>query len=337
MKNPPHCRSRGFTLIELLVVIAIIAILAAMLLPALAKAKQAGQKAQCLNNLRQMGLSLLMYAEDNRGLIPRGVNPAIPSWWQALTLNLGGKTGNDFTKIKVLTCPGYPDKNQLVCYVVNGWKFSGPTDMRGGPTEEPSKITIFQRPTETIYLADRENGSQWGPITSATRTGNEVYYDVWEAPQLPYTSTGVENPRTGRRVALDRHGKGPCLLYFDGHTALKKSRQITVNNWRDRWYRQWPTPPAASSPGQESPTRFNEACERARLLTPDLSGKANTTTISASGSMTIASTSNAGTLRNRSRTAGMNSIPNGSNPTNARTSGHALAVVHHQQPLITAT
>ncbi len=60
----------AFTLIELLVVIAIIAILAAMLLPSLSRAKAKGQGAQCLNNLRQLQLGWIMYASDNREVLP---------------------------------------------------------------------------------------------------------------------------------------------------------------------------------------------------------------------------------------------------------------------------
>jgi prepilin-type N-terminal cleavage/methylation domain-containing protein/prepilin-type processing-associated H-X9-DG protein len=71
--RPVRARAAAFTLIELLVVIAIIAILAAMLLPALAKAKQKAQGMQCLSNLRQLTLGWKMYSNDNRDyMAPNG-------------------------------------------------------------------------------------------------------------------------------------------------------------------------------------------------------------------------------------------------------------------------
>lgn len=68
--------AQGFTLIELLVVIAIVAVLAALLLPALASAKERSKRIACLSNLRQIGIAIRVYADDSFGNIPFG--PAAP-------------------------------------------------------------------------------------------------------------------------------------------------------------------------------------------------------------------------------------------------------------------
>jgi len=70
--NSSSANAPAFTLVELLVVIAIIAILAALLLPALASAREKGRRAVCLSNLRQVGIGIQMYAQDHEGRIPYG-------------------------------------------------------------------------------------------------------------------------------------------------------------------------------------------------------------------------------------------------------------------------
>lgn len=130
MKSPK--RTGGFTLIELLVVIAIIAVLAAMLLPALKRAKEAGRRAVCLSNLRQIYVGTISYTADYNNWFPSNPNrepngPGTPPpsagnsqygenmRWATLVLN-GGPTG-----WWILTERGYVDKKLQVCPSSKPW------------------------------------------------------------------------------------------------------------------------------------------------------------------------------------------------------------------------
>lgn len=108
-------RHKGFTLIELLVVIAIIAILAGILLPALARAREAARRASCQNNLKQMGIVFKMYAGESKDRYPRthGDQP----WGAAFPSNcVNGDTRASLAPHVKSIYPEYlPDLNVLVC------------------------------------------------------------------------------------------------------------------------------------------------------------------------------------------------------------------------------
>jgi prepilin-type N-terminal cleavage/methylation domain-containing protein len=117
--------SLAFTLIELLVVIAIIAILASMLLPALARAKEAAYRIKCVNNLKQLEFSAKLYADDNDGLYPPRITTNGAPRWPAQLL------------------PFYQSTNLLLC----------PTDaQRGPPASDPASSTMADRANRSFMI-----------------------------------------------------------------------------------------------------------------------------------------------------------------------------------------
>lgn len=243
-------RPRGFTLIELLVVIAIIALLMGILLPSLNRARKQARTLYCLNNLKQIGIAMHMYAQEYNDYIPRALDHQHAKWILVFGPFLGEKYRRveDYREIKIYQCPDFPrtgvgingfsNAEQTVDYVINAWDMDDPgltTGNRGRQRDDPTRLHSVRKPAERIYLADNEAGD-WRPVVrdryDLNLISNLNYLDVWSTTHLPASDQTARGSNLTRRVAGDRHRNNGCNnLFFDGHSAWMAAEDNTSRYW----------------------------------------------------------------------------------------------------------
>ena len=211
----PRRSRHGFTLIELLTVVAIIAVLAAMLLPALQQAREKGRQIVCGNNLKQIGLAVIMYADDYGGYCVRSHGTPLDEVWcfgptfreayLCLPSPLPG-----FRKPSIVYCPSDEDP-YTGGYSQNPYTSYALREYYGGYNIHPKIVTLSQPSKKPLwvdsgggYAFSTSGSSRWTYINSGARHSggiNVCYVDghvSWvEKPEGVWPTGGYTNADLG--------------------------------------------------------------------------------------------------------------------------------------------
>ncbi len=205
----------GFTLIELLVVMVIIAILAALLLPALARARETARARQCLSQMRQLGLAVRLYADENDDTFPRSLHSAFANgqlpWERSIAPQLGSSiTAWTNLLAGVYHCPS--DKRTMPwSYGLNVYYELGADDDYTGKPDTWRRMAQVPRPAATILFAEN--------YSSADHLMAHFWFAVADTDDL----------------AARRHQTRANYTFADGHAALQRLNQVFAPPQTDLW------------------------------------------------------------------------------------------------------